>query len=110
MGEPYKQMEAQNGKYNKSQEAERQEELSYWNDPMKNIAFYDLKANEKILSETRDFKDTPLVLLWAKGGIWTPGNDHGDDHKMVWNRMKNLYLKAIEDMNKLSSNMKVQFS
>jgi len=97
-------------KYNKSQEADRQEELSYWNDPMKNIALYDLKANEKILDETQDFKDTPFVLLWAKGGIWTPENDHGDDHKMVWNRMKNLYLEAIEDMNKLSSNMKVEFS
>lgn len=97
-------------KYNKSQEADRLEELSYWNDPMKNIALYDLKANEKILNETNAFRDTPFVLLWAKDGIWNPGVDHGEDHKMVWNRMKNMYIKSIADMNTLSSNMKVEFS
>ena len=97
-------------KYNKNQEAERQEELLYWNKPMKNIALHDLKANEKILKETDDFGDTPFVLLWAKDAIWIPGDDHGDDHKMVWIRMKNMYLKAIADMNKLSRNMNIEYS
>ena len=97
-------------KYNKSQEAERQEELIYWNDPLKNFGLYDLKVNEKILAETSDFRDTPFVLLWAKDGIWIPGDDHGEDHKKVWNRMKNMHLKSIEDMHKLSSKMKVEFS
>jgi pimeloyl-ACP methyl ester carboxylesterase len=95
-------------KYSKKQEAERLEELSYWNDPMKNFGLYDLKANEKILKEAADFKDTPFVLLWAKGGIWIPEVDRGKNP--VWTRMKNMYIKAIEDMNKLSSNMKVEFS
>lgn len=93
-------------KYNKNQEAERQEELFYWNNPMKNIALHDLKANEEILNETGGFGDTPFVILWAKDGIWIPG----DDHEMVWTRMKNMYIKSIADMNKLSSNMKVEFS
>jgi len=94
--------------YNINQEADRLEELSYWNDPMKNFGLYDLKANEKILKETDDFKDTPLVLLWAKDGIWIPEIDRGKNP--VWTRMKNMYIKSIEDMNKLSSNMKVEFS
>jgi len=94
--------------YNKDQEADRLEELSYWNEPMKNIGFHDLKANEKIIKEADDFGDTPFVLLWAKNGIWTPGKDLGKNK--VWTRMKNMYLKAIEDMNKLSTNMRVEFS
>jgi len=97
-------------KYNESQEADRQLELSYWNNPMKNIALHDLKGNEEILTETANFGDKPFVLLWAKDGIWKPGNDHGQDHKLVWNRMKNLYLKSIENMHKLSSNMKIEFA
>lgn len=94
--------------YTKSQEADRLEELSYWHDPMKNFGLYDLKANEKIIKEASDFQDTPFVLLWAKNGVWTPGIDRGKNP--VWTRMKDMYLKAIEDMNKLSSNMKIEFS
>jgi len=75
---------------------------------MKNIDFHYLKANEKIIKEADDFGDTPFVLLWAKNGIWTPGKDLGKNK--VWTRMKNMYLKAIEDMNKLSTNMRVEFS
>ena len=75
---------------------------------MKNVAFYDLKANEKIVNEAGNFSDTPLVLLWAKEGIWLPGQDKGKNK--VWTRMKNSYLQAIEDMNTLSSNMKIEFA
>jgi len=94
--------------YTLNQEADRLEELSYWNDPMKNFGFYDVKANEKIMNESDNFKHTPLVLLWAKEGIWVPEADRGKNP--VWTRMKNMYIKAIEDMNKLSSNMKIEFS
>ena len=94
--------------YNLNQEADRLEELSYWNDPMKNFGLYDLKANEKIIKETANFNDTPFVLLWAKDGIWVPEVDRGKNP--VWTRMKNMYIKAIEDMHKLSTNMKVEFS
>jgi pimeloyl-ACP methyl ester carboxylesterase len=94
--------------YNLNQEADRLEELSYWNDPMKNFGLYDLKANENIIKETPNFKDTPLVILWAKDGIWVPEVDRGNNP--VWTRMKNMYTKAIEDMHKLSSNMKIEFS
>jgi len=95
-------------KYSQSQEADRLEELSYWNEPLKNIAFHDLKANEAILKTTNDFADKPFVLLWAKDGIWNPGKDLGKNR--VWTRMKNMYIKAIDDMNNLSTNMKVEFS
>lgn len=94
--------------YNKNQEADRLEELSYWNNPMKNFGLYDLKANEEIIKNTSNFKDIPFVLLWAKDGIWIPGVDRGKNP--VWTRMKDMYLEAINNMNKLSTQMKVEFS
>ena len=97
-------------KYNPSQEAQRLEDLAYWNDPSKNPAHYNLKQNAKIIKQANDFGDKPFVLLWAKDGIWQPTNGHGDNHKMTWQRMKNLYLQAIKDMNKLSTNMKIEYA
>jgi pimeloyl-ACP methyl ester carboxylesterase len=97
--------------YEGNWEVERLEDLSYFQNPKKNIAFYDLKVNEEIVKRASDFGDKPYVLLWAKEGIWDPNtSDFIDDLPAVWQRSKDSYLAAIEKMHTHSSNTKIVFS
>ncbi|MBC3764628.1 alpha/beta fold hydrolase [Neptunicella marina] len=91
--------------------ARLKEDFKYWDDPGKNKAFIDIKMNESIIKKTQDFGDKPYVLLWAKNGIWDPNNSSFKQRlPKVWERTRDSYLKAIADMHKLSTNIRVVFS
>lgn len=91
--------------------ARLKEDFLYWENPERNRGFHDLKMNEAIIKDTNDFDDKPFVLLWAKDGIWDPNNSSFKQRlPKVWQRTKNNYLKAIDRMHSLSTNIKIAFS
>ncbi|KZN49331.1 alpha/beta fold hydrolase [Pseudoalteromonas luteoviolacea] len=87
-----------------------QDELSGWHNPDQNPEKVDLKASAQLIKDSRDFGDTPYVLLWSKNGVWRGGDAPVDWHPKAWQRMKTMYAEAIDKMHSLSSDKKIVFA
>ncbi|WP_085297469.1 alpha/beta fold hydrolase [Cognaticolwellia mytili] len=96
--------------YTKTFEERRIAELASWNNPSQNPEKINLSATAKLIKNSNDFGEKPFVLLWAKDGIWNGGESPKNWHPMVWDRMKTMYKKAIDDMHNLSVNRKIRFA
>ncbi len=96
--------------YSKTFETRRISELESWNNPSQNPEKINLKTTATLIRESNDFDEKPFVLLWAKNGIWSGGDTPKNWHPKVWDRMKAMYKKAIDDMHKLSVNSKIVFA
>jgi len=90
--------------YTKEFEERRITELGAWNAPTENPEKINLKTTAKLIQNSTDFGEKPFVLLWSKNGVWSGDESPSDWHPKVWDRMKFMYKKTIDDMHNLSAN------